>query len=837
MTTLTVGAQSFRAQPLPTEQFVITDGVFVVDTTADSGPGSLRQAILDANTVTGLTVTIDFAIPGGGVQTIAPVTPLPSITANVLIDGTSQPGFAGTPLIDLTGQELGGSEPLTTDSSVTIRGVAIDGFALGAAVAVSDAMTLQSVPLPGSGGGPGAKIDSYRLETSTGKDLTVVVQARGVTTRLTLTDASGNVLMQSDGQSAADGDDLINLYVPAGTYFLNVQDFGGAGTYSLTATSMPSVAPFQPITVGPQFGFPDTIVAANFTGSGHTDLAVLNGDSTMSILLGNGDGTFQPPVTYPVGPVNAMMAGEFTGDGHTDLAFLDGFDNTVFILLGNGDGTFQPPVAYAVGSSPFEMVAGDFTGDGHTDLAVTNFYDNTVSILLGNGDGTFQPQVTYAVGAGPTALVAGDFTGDGRLDLAAVVAGGVSVLLGNGNGSFQSPDFYPVDDGVLVGLVAGDFTSDGHTDLAAAGRTGVWVFFGKGDGTFQNSVLVPTPSSAFNTMITGDFNGDGHTDLASPSNTNVSILLGNGDGTFQPEVNYATGLSGGNLVTGDFNGDGYTDLALNNDSQPGLVTVLFGNREGSFQNQVANVVGSFPDAMVTGDFTGNGHTDLAVANEGDNSVSILLGNGDGTFQPQATYPVGSYPDAMVTGDFNGDGSTDLAVLSGSDDTVSILLGNGNGTFQPQVTYPLGDGGGDQGADPDAIVAADFTGDGHTDLAVADYSNNTVLILLGNGDGTFVVSPVTYPVGPGPVAMVAGDFTGDGYTDLAVAFIGPNRGLDSQYHAILGGVSVLLGNGDGTFQPEVNYAVGPHPDAIVAGEFTGDGHTDLAVFNYGGYLVS
>ena len=98
-TTLTLGAQSFGAQPLPTEQFVITDGVFVVDTTADSGPGSLRQAILDANRVTGLTVTIDFAIPGAGVQTIAPLTPLPAITASVLIDGTTQPGFAGTPLI------------------------------------------------------------------------------------------------------------------------------------------------------------------------------------------------------------------------------------------------------------------------------------------------------------------------------------------------------------------------------------------------------------------------------------------------------------------------------------------------------------------------------------------------------------------------------------------------------------------------------------------------------------------------------------------------------------------------------------------------------------------
>ena len=120
-----IGASPIQAQ------VSITDGVFVVTTTADSGPGSLRQAILDSNAATGGTNTIDFAIPGTGVQTIAPVSPLPAITNPVLIDGTTQPGFAGTPLIDLTGQALGGSDPLSIASSVTVRGVAIDGFALG----------------------------------------------------------------------------------------------------------------------------------------------------------------------------------------------------------------------------------------------------------------------------------------------------------------------------------------------------------------------------------------------------------------------------------------------------------------------------------------------------------------------------------------------------------------------------------------------------------------------------------------------------------------------------------------------------------------------------------
>ena len=95
------------------------------------------------------------------------------------------------------------------------------------------------------------------------------------------------------------------------------------------------------------------------------------------------------------------MAGDFTGDGRTDLAVANFDDNTVSVLLGNGDGTFQPQVTYAVGSDPGAIVAGDFTGDGRTDLAVANEYDNTVSVLLGNGDGTFQPQVTYAVGNSP----------------------------------------------------------------------------------------------------------------------------------------------------------------------------------------------------------------------------------------------------------------------------------------------------------------------------------------------------------------------------------------------------------------------------------------------------
>ncbi len=317
--------------------------------------------------------------------------------------------------------------------------------------------------------------------------------------------------------------------------------------------------------------------------------------------------------------------------------------------------------------------------------------------------------------------------------------------------------------------------------------------------------------------MAGDFNGDGHLDLAvaDTGSETVSVLLGNGDGTFQPPAYYAVGTDPDAIVAGDFNGDGRLDLAVENSGSninffPGTVSVLLGNGDGTFQSQVTDAVGSRPVSIVAGDFNGDGRLDLAVANIGSDMVSVLLGNGDGTFQPQVTYAVGSGPDSIVAGDFNGDGRLDLAVANWNDGTVSVLLGNGDGTFQPQVTYAVGSG-------PDAIVAGDFTGDGHLDLAVANYFDDTVSVLLGNGDGTFQPQ-VTYAVGWDPGAIVAGDFSGDGHLDLAVA------------NELSGTVSVLLGNGDGTFQPQVTYAVGSGPDAIVAGDFNGDGHLDLAVAN-------
>ena len=661
----------------------------------------------------------------------------------------------------------------------------------------------------------------FQIDPNTDGRLVARVHAEGATTRLSLLDVQGQVLMQSDGQSPGNFDDQIDLHLPAGPNYLEVESLGGAGTYTLTTTLTPGAPPFQPIPAGVA---PTSPVAGDFNGDGRTDLAVANfGFSDVSVLLGNGDGTFQDQVRYAAGDhPSALVAGDFNGDGRTDLAVANWGSDDVSVLLGNGDGTFRDQVRSAAGTAPFALVAGDFNGDGRIDLAVANAGSGDVSVLLGNGDGTFRDQVRYAAGDHPSALVAGDFNGDGHTDLAVANwgSGDVSVLLGNGDGTFRDQVRYAAGT-MPIALVAGDFNGDGRIDLAVANSysNDVSVLLGNGDGTFRDQVRSAAGTEP-TALVAGDFNGDGRTDLAvaNQSSGDVSVLLGNGDGTFRDQVRSAAGTEPTALVAGDFNGDGRTDLAVANQSS-GDMSVLLGNGDGTFRDQVRSAAGTEPTAPVAGDFNGDGRTDLAVANVGSGDVSVLLSNGDGTFRDQVRSAAGTEPTALVAGDFNGDGRTDLAVANWGSGDVSVLLGNGDGTFQNQVRYATG-------TMPIALVAGDFNGDGRTDLAVAsggsDGGSGDVSALLGNGDGTFR-DQVRYATGTMPIALVAGDFNGDGRTDLAVASVGSDGAGD---------VSALLGNGDGTFRDQVRSAAGTMPIALVAGDFNGDGRTDLAAASVG-----
>src|SRR6266567_1529762 len=301
---------------------------------------------------------------------------------------------------------------------------------------------------------------------------------------------------------------------------------------------------------------------------------------------------------------------------------------------------------------------------------------------------------------------------------------------------------------------------------------------------------------------------------------------------FNPQTEYVAGSKNGpsGIAVGDFNGDGKLDLAVVNFGDWNIY-VLLGNGDGTFQ--AARSVyfasgGGFPWYVVTADFNGDGKLDLAVSNYGGNSLSVLLGNGGGTFLPPLVTPVGPNPWYFAVGDFNGDGKLDLAVddygcpldcNSSPSNAVTVLLGNGDGTFLPAPSLTVGNG-------PAGVVVGDFNGDGKPDLAVANLNDNTLSVLLGNGDGTFQ-APHTF-ADPGmthPYFVAIGDFNRDGKQDLVVT------------NHLFATVSVLLGNGDGTFQAAQDFAVDNDPVYVTVNDFNGDAAPDLAVANLHAIAIS
>jgi hypothetical protein len=532
----------------------------------------------------------------------------------------------------------------------------------------------------------------------------------------------------------------------------------------------------------------------------------------------------------------SVTVADLNGDGKPDLAVVNDGSNSVSVLFGNGDGTFKPAVNYAVDTDPRQIVAVDLNRDGKIDLVTSDGQSNAVSVLFNKGNGTFRQAINLATGGYSNTLAVADVNGDGKADIVtadeAYTSGVISVLLGNGNGTFAAPQVVPVAGTTLFGVTAADLNHDGKVDLVLgqAGTPAVLVLLGNGNGTFgaaTSFATAPDPTS----MAVADFNRDGKLDLITANNASpfASVLLGNGNGTFQAAQNYAIGTPAYGVSVADVNGDGHADAVITHvgtTKTNDTVTVLLGNGDGSFTSALNFAIDPYPGFAAVADLNGDGRPDIAVPID-NNRVGILLNTwaapATGTFSPGPTVSApGTYTYGPRIADVNGDGTPDLIEANYPANVVSVFLGNGNGTFKAAVNTPAGPG-------PDNVTVADVNGDGIPDLILTYYGANEVAILQGNGDGTFKPAMQILVTGNDPRSLQVADVNRDGKPDLVVASFSST------------GVQVFLGNGDGTFQAPQNLSVGSYPTDVAVADVNGDGKPDIISANWdyhpGSYGVS
>jgi FG-GAP-like repeat len=580
----------------------------------------------------------------------------------------------------------------------------------------------------------------------------------------------------------------------------------------VAARQLPSVPP------SPQADGPVDVVAADFNGDGKADAATANKDgNTISVLIGNNNGTFKTPVTYPVGAgPTRIRTLDLNQDGKTDLLTLNAAGKSVSVLLGRGDGTFHPATSYAAGGEPDGIAVGDVDGDAVLDVGVISYSTNAVTLLLGVADGTLTTGVTLAIPLRPNSLTLTDFNNDGLADLATASIDnyGFTEVRLNTTTAVGSPTFGAKINyftGVPSDFIfAADFTGDGQPDLVAGygeqGSPGIGLLVGNPDGTFQAPNNFGTAYQGPTDLEAVDVNRDGNVDLVAANGNyggnSVTVLLGNGAGAFGPVKSYAAGFTPYGLAVADFNGDDIPDVLTADSGIAGkfeTVSLLTGNGDGTLR--------AAPNLFVFGkpaiaDFNGDSKPDVATyfyrADPYFTGVGLYLNNGDGTFGDlQYAFPE-FRAGGFIPRDLNGDGKVDLAALTA--DGFSVILGNGDGTFGNRFDAMVANF-------PESIAVDDLNGDGQLDIAVGNLPG--VSVFLGTGTGTFgSATPVN--VGGEATSVATGDVNGDGKIDLVAAN--------------LNGFSVALNNGSGSFASPVTRAISL--EQVLVADVVGDGKAEI-----------
>ena len=717
---------------------------YTVTNTDDSGAGSLRQAIIDANSNPGGD-TIDFSVTGEIVLSGA----LPNLASSIFVDGpgakslTIRRGLGVFRIFNITSQGI-----------VTIKGLTISGG------------------LEFEGGG---------------------IRNEGI---LTVTESLVQNNRTNDGpepyfctngiNDAGDGGGIFNtgqLVIDHSLIMGNRTGNGGPGS---------EPPPFVPDDPDDQGGGVSCSVSPGPGGSGG---AIANHDGNLiirnSTVSGNrtGDGGYTSGSgTYGNGGNGGAIfsTGALTISNSTINANQLGNNargaifstSSLFILQGSivANTVGDDDIAGNVSSGDHNLVedpGGALSGSNN----ITSI-DPSLGPLAYNGG----PTKTHALlpgspaidAGGPTALITDQRgTGFDRVVGGTADIGAFEVQPACSGIAFAPPVNFGVGD-APYSVTTADFNADGILDLATANITtaNVSILLGNGLGGFSAAPSVGVGSSPVS-VTTGDFNADGKLDLATANagSDNISVLLGSGNGTFPAADNFATGDNPISVTTGDFDGDGKLDLAtLNVISKD--VSVLLGNGVGVFPTVVSSFTGYALNSVTTGDFNTDGKLDLAAANSGSDAVSVLLGDGAGKLGSANHFGVGSFPTSVAAGDFNADGKVDLATANQNSGNVSVLLGDGSGSFGTAMEFGVGDA-------PRSVTTGDFNADGKLDLATANGYSNDVSVLLNTCSSAPEPASITIIKDTQPNAPFEFGFAATGQIDQNFSLtdngvVGPDR---------------------------------------------------------------
>lgn len=565
------------------------------------------------------------------------------------------------------------SDPTTTSSgtvhytitfSEPVTGVTADQFSVATTGTLAGAGVTGVTPVAGSNGA------SYVVTVNSGYgDGTLALQLTGGNVR----DGNGYALgpFKSANEFSGSGGSLLGDVNGDGRPDMLTYKYVSSahGTISVMLNDGSSTLFAPAITTDIATSTVTTLALGDLNGDGKLDLIYGRyDDGKLGVRLGNGDGTFGADSTYAIGLYSGAYPSQITvtdlnHDGRADVVVANQVGRSVSVLLGNGDGTLQSQTVYAAGDPPSSpndyMTIGDFNGDGNSDLVVLGA--SGISMMLGNGDGTFGARTTFGAG-GASDIVSADFNGDGKLDLAIVRFQNVQVLLGNGNGSFAAATSTALPD-YGSGLTVSDINGDGKLDLLTSGSTGPQILYGMGDGIFRAPVTVPGPGGSYHILV-ADLNGDGKPDLyASRPGYNTTVMLGSTSNAGAPAYTIHRPIPAlaitDTAVTLGTDGTYYINAAHYNGGATTLSGVATAGDIITVTNPVDQTVVGTATAGVDGSWSLNvsglqdGHTYSYVASTTDGTGNPVAG-------PTLTFTVDKTPPALTidiepvdsTGKFN-----------------------------------------------------------------------------------------------------------------------------------------------------------------------------------------